>query len=85
MKKVWGSLIIGLIVLVGNTNAQSNNAKLSFTVSVKNAAAHVFHIQFRCEGIKKESIKFKLSAWTPGYYQLMHYADNVSGFSIPSG
>jgi predicted metalloprotease with PDZ domain len=23
---------------------------------------------------------FKLSAWTPGYYQLMHYADNVTAF-----
>jgi predicted metalloprotease with PDZ domain len=70
--------IATLLIISASANAQQPD--LSFTVSVKDPAAHMLHVQFRCSGIKKESIEFKLSAWTPGYYQLMNYADNVSAF-----
>jgi predicted metalloprotease with PDZ domain len=72
--------IATLLIISASVNAQQPD--LSFTVSVKDPAAHMLHVQFRCSGIKKESIEFKLSAWTPGYYQLMNYADNVSAFHV---
>jgi predicted metalloprotease with PDZ domain len=72
--------IATLLIISASANAQQPD--LSFTVSVKDPAAHMLHVQFRCSGIKKESIEFKLSAWTPGYYQLMNYADNVSAFHV---
>src|SRR4030095_17152926 len=44
-------------------------------------AARLFHVIFRCEGLRKETITFKMPAWTPGYYQLMNYANNVRNFN----
>lgn len=58
----------------------SAQPKLSFTVTVKEAAAHQYHIVFRCEGLKPADTLFKIAEWTPGYYQFLHYADQVSGF-----
>lgn len=78
MKRFIHTLTLLTIVF----SAQAQKTDLSFTVTVKDPAAHLFHVQFRCSGIKKESIEFKLSAWTPGYYQLMNYADNISAFHV---
>lgn len=79
MRKTFLALL--LLLMAGSAYTQQQT-DLSFTVTVKDAAAHLLHVQFRCAGIRKESIDFKLSAWTPGYYQLMHYADNVSSFQV---
>src|SRR5262245_23242817 len=54
---------------------------LSFTVSIKDTAMHLFHVTFRCEGLRKDTVTFKMPAWTTGYYQLMNYADNVQNFN----
>lgn len=81
MRKLLLLLPACIIVFANTMFAHTVDANLSFTVSVKDAAAHLYHIEFRCEGIKKDAIEFKLSAWTPGYYQLMKYADNVSAFT----
>jgi len=73
-----------LPALTGGLNAvhaQGSTTSLSFTVSVKEASSHLYHIVFHCEGIKKDQVEFKLPVWTPGYYQLMNYADNIQHFS----
>jgi predicted metalloprotease with PDZ domain len=59
------SLILFVSLPGYELNAQSSNLSLSFTVSMPQPANHLYHIIF------------KLSQWTPGYYQLMHYADNI--------
>ena len=83
MKKYLRCFLIAICIGNFNTNAQQpSSVTLSFTVSVKDAAAHLYHIEFNCEGIRKDEIEFKLSEWTPGYYQIMHYADNISGFKV---
>ncbi len=81
MKKNIVIACVFLLLLAKLSVAQKTNLHISFTVSVKDAAAHVFHIEMICEGITKETTEFRLSEWTPGYYQLMHYADNISGFT----
>jgi predicted metalloprotease with PDZ domain len=60
--------------------AQKSNIKLSFVVSTPQPSSNLYHVAFRCEGIKKDSVLFKLPTWTPGYYQIMDYADNVQDF-----
>jgi len=32
-------------------------------------------------GINKDSVLLKMPAWTPGYYQILNFADNVSNFT----
>ncbi len=82
MKKYITSFLFAICIGGYPVNAQEQaSVILSFTVSIKDPAAHLYHIEFRCEGIRKDEIEFKLSEWTPGYYQLMHYADNISGFT----
>ncbi len=43
----------------------------------------VFHLQsfqvsLEVSGIKRDTLSLKMPAWTPGYYQLLHFADLVS-------
>ncbi|MES2371724.1 MAG: M61 family peptidase [Bacteroidota bacterium] len=79
MRQLLSCMIAVIVVCTGSSYAQKNT-DLAFTVSVKDAAKHQYHIRLICKGISKDGIEFKLAAWTPGYYQLMNYADNVSGF-----
>ncbi|MDB5209650.1 MAG: family metallopeptidase [Sediminibacterium sp.] len=79
MRKLVCYAIMIIAAGTGNAYAQKN-VDLSFIVSVKDAASHLYHIHFVGKGLNKEEVEFKLSEWTPGYYQLLHYAENVSGF-----
>lgn len=76
------SLIVQLlfVLLVSIAGSLAAQPKLSFTVSVKDADAHLYHVVFRCEGLSPADTLFKIPEWTPGYYQFLHYADQVSGF-----
>ena len=57
--------------------AQGN---MAFTVSMERPAAHSFHVAFRCEGLPGETQDFVMPAWAPGYYKLLDFEKNVSGF-----
>lgn len=63
----------------------SQKSSLNFTVSMENPEWHIFHVEFSCTGIQKEHIDFKMPVWTPGYYQKMDYAKNVTAFSAKDG
>jgi predicted metalloprotease with PDZ domain len=58
---------------------------MAFTVSMPHPETHQFHVTFRCEGLKGESLDFLLPAWMPGFYRLMDYEKNVSGFRAADG
>lgn len=60
--------------------AQQNNTSLAFEVSMNNPATHLYQVVFDVKGINKETLQLNMAAWTPGYYQLMNYADNVENF-----
>jgi predicted metalloprotease with PDZ domain len=55
---------------------------LSFTVSMDSPSTHLFRVQFRCSGIIKDSIEFKMPEWTPGFYQIMNYSEKVDSFKV---
>jgi predicted metalloprotease with PDZ domain len=65
--------------------AQQQGVALSFTVAMPHPETQRYHVTFRCEGIKKDSLEFKMPAWMPGYYQILDYARNVEGFSAVNG
>lgn len=41
-------------------------------------ASQTYHVTFRCTSRLGQPVVLKMPAWTPGYYQLMAYAANVS-------
>lgn len=57
---------------------------LSFKISVPAPKEQYYHVEFSCSGMQHGSPVFKMPNWTPGYYQLMNYADKVSNFKAYS-
>jgi len=62
-------------------HAQNKSTSLSFIISMQSPANHLYHVVFNCSGIKQDSIEFKMPQWTPGYYQIMNFANNVQNFT----
>ena len=58
---------------------------MAFTVTMDRPAAHSFHVAFRCDGLSGETEDFTMPAWAPGYYRIMDYEKNVSGFHARDG
>lgn len=46
---------------------------------------HAFHVVMDLDEMRGDTIFLKMPAWTPGYYQLLHFADNVSNFVAVDG
>ncbi len=52
---------------------------------MEDPATHLYHVTFRCEGIPGDTLNLKMPVWTPGYYQLMNYAQQVQNFQATDG
>ncbi|NDK55680.1 M61 family metallopeptidase [Pontibacter fetidus] len=61
--------------------AQNGKSNMHYTVSMDDPASQTFQVQLHYKKAKADSVDFKMPAWTPGYYQLLNYADNVDNFS----
>ena len=70
----WRTFLLAL--LASSCPAGSMN----FTVSMPQPASHIFHVTFRCEGLKGSLQDFKMPQWSPGYYGIQNYSRNVSNF-----
>ncbi len=79
-------LLTGLIaiLLISKCSQENTSTKLSYIIA-PDPISNVFHITMRCEGIQRDTTYLKIPAWTPGYYQIMNYGDNVSNFQPHSG
>jgi predicted metalloprotease with PDZ domain len=53
----------------------------TFIVSMPNPATHRFHVEMQTV-VAGETADFKLPAWTPGFYLLLNFAENVENFSV---
>ena len=51
---------------------------MKYAVSMENPASLTFHVSLNYKPEKSDSLVLKMPDWTPGYYQLMDYAANVS-------
>ncbi|MFA6127900.1 MAG: hypothetical protein WC699_11385 [Bacteroidales bacterium] len=82
-KSIYFSVVLmvafGLVNLA--TYGQSQEGKMSYTVSMDQPASHYYHVDFRYDGITAESVDLKMPAWTPGYYMILDLAKNVVEFN----
>jgi predicted metalloprotease with PDZ domain len=65
------------LLYCGHASGQTAHG-YQFDVRMDNPASHQYHVTFRCPTGKAGGLDVKMPAWTPGYYQMMNYAANVS-------
>jgi predicted metalloprotease with PDZ domain len=72
-------LFINLIIGTDVTGAKlpGKSMHMAYTVSFPKPETHRYHVQLQTSGWHSDSLQLKLPKWTPGYYQLMKYADDV--------
>lgn len=68
------------IILFFAVSVTFGQATRQFTVSMSEPNNHLYHVELRCDGINADSVNFKMPAWTPGYYRIMNFAQNVKDF-----
>jgi len=64
---------------------QKSEGTIAFTVSMEKPSTHYYHVVFRYKGIKGENVDFKMPVWTPGYYRIMDFSQNVVRFHAEDG
>jgi len=64
---------------------QNPEGAMAFTVSTEAPNTHYYHVLFRCNQIKGETLDFKMPSWTPGYYWIENFAKNVLNFRAEDG
>lgn len=57
--------------------AQHTTTPIHYTVSMKNPKDQRFQIQMDLNGFKEDTLELKLPNWSPGYYQMMQYYENI--------
>jgi predicted metalloprotease with PDZ domain len=87
MKNTFRFLIFWLLffVVVSHMLGQPQQGTMAFTVSMEQPHTHYYHVIFRCQDLRGETHDFKMPAWTPGYYRIMDYAQNVLNFCAEDG
>src|SRR5258708_23840912 len=68
----------GICFIAFTTHAQHS---ISFQVELR-PSVHQFHVMMKLDTGSQGYIMLKIPGWTPGYYQLLHFADHVSDFSV---
>jgi predicted metalloprotease with PDZ domain len=87
MKKIARNLVFCLVffISVSVVYGQQPEGRMAFVVSMEQPHTHYFHVELRCESMEGDSLDFKMPAWTPGYYWIMDYAENVLHFHAEDG
>jgi len=78
---VWAALLAASLCSSG----QPAESTMAFTVTMPQPTSHIFHVAFRCEGLKGEMQDFKMPLWSPGYYGIIDYSRNVSNLHAEDG
>lgn len=69
-----------VIFLLCSLASWCQSSTIGFRVAA-DLAAQAFVVSMELSGVKQDTLVLKMPAWTPGYYQLLHFADHVSNFS----
>jgi predicted metalloprotease with PDZ domain len=82
---IAGAILLTVVLSVSacgrGPSEQTKMPQLQYTVSMPDPADHLFRIDLRCSGWDGDTVDFRMPAWMPGYYQLMHYARSVLDFT----
>ena len=64
--------------------SQKPAGTMAFTVSIEQPSK-VYHVIFRCDGLKGATQDFKMPVWMPGFYGIIDYAKSVQNFRAEDG
>jgi predicted metalloprotease with PDZ domain len=78
-------LAISFLLIASSTLSTKPDSAMAFVVSMEQPNTHLYHVVFRCAGLKGETQDFKMPVWTPGYYVIMDYPKNVVNFRAEDG
>lgn len=62
------------------TSFAQPGTKMSFVVSAPNPSNHLYHVELNYAQIKKATLRFRMCAWTPGFYEIEDFGAAVSNF-----
>jgi len=79
MKQYVLSVYLLLLLSSHSIFAQQKDT-VHFNVSFTDATTRIVHVTMRCKPDGTGSMVFKMPQWTPGYYQIMNYANNIINF-----
>ncbi len=78
-------IAFGLFASGTTALAQKSKSSMAYRVAMPRPAGQMFQVVFTCTGIKADMLELKMPAWTPGYYQMLHYAKQVDNFKAMDG
>ncbi len=75
------------VLLAGCTHflQPQKNPAIEFVVAMESPQKQRFQVTMTCSGFTEDTLYFKMPSWMPGYYQLLHYADNLEDFNAVDG
>jgi predicted metalloprotease with PDZ domain len=77
------SCLLLLIVCINKVSlAQVKRPSMAFTVSMPNPSDHLYHVTLNCSAHDKATLDFRMSAWTPGFYEIVDFANAVRDFHV---
>jgi len=78
--------LVGLTLHPSKAEGIENDVKLllQYSISMPEPANHLFRVTLSCQGLKEDTIDFKMPRWLPGYYQIMEYSNEVKNFTANS-
>lgn len=78
-RRARGALVLLAIQLLAlHLVAVAQSApRLDYTMSIADAARHLFHIKIAVSNVSGPTLDLRLPAWTPGWYTIRPYAANV--------
>lgn len=80
--------IVHILLFVGSAavvSGQTPQRPIHYTVSLHEPEKHCFQITMRLPPMPADSFDLFLPRWTPGYYQLMDFARQLTGFHVSRG
>ncbi|MFT3978995.1 MAG: hypothetical protein QM687_00905 [Ferruginibacter sp.] len=80
MRKSFFLFLVSLLV-VWTGFAQNS---ISYTLSFPRIKENLYHASMEISGLKSDSLLLKMPNWMPGYYQFMHYANNLRDIKASS-
>lgn len=87
LSKATGSGLVLIVLMLflaactsgGQAGLKNNKSPLfHYTVYTDDPGTQLFTVRLDCAGWSEETITLKIPAWSPGYYQIMNYAREIS-------
>jgi predicted metalloprotease with PDZ domain len=78
-------LVAALIAIAPGASGEAVPRAIAYTIAMPQPSNHFFHVTVRLDGLTGEIHDITLPAWHPGYYRMLDYAKNVSGFHAQDG